>query len=78
MILWQQLPALKAGGESLMYYIFPFENLITVEFRQYNPGATGDPNRSMWPLRNYMWANAGPLFARRRRRISQTRPSATR
>jgi FAD binding domain/D-arabinono-1,4-lactone oxidase len=57
-----QLPALMARGESMMYYIFPFDNLITVEFRRYNPGATGEPNRIAWPLRNYMWASAGPLF----------------
>jgi len=57
-----QLPALKARGESMMFYIFPFDNLITVEFRHYNPGASGDPNRIAWPLRNYMWASAGPLF----------------
>lgn len=57
-----QLPALKARGESMMFYIFPFENLITVEFRHYNPGATGEPNRIAWPLRNFMWASAGPLF----------------
>jgi hypothetical protein len=57
-----RLPELKAGGESMMYYIFPFEDLITVEFRRYNPGAAGPPNRVAWPLRNYMWANAGPLF----------------
>jgi hypothetical protein len=57
----QQLPALKAGGESLMFYVFPFDNLITVEFRKYDPTATGDPNRAVWPLRNYMWASAGPL-----------------
>ena len=57
-----QLPALKARGESMMFYIFPFENLITVEFRHYNPGAKGEPNRVAWPLRNYMWASAGPLF----------------
>ncbi|MGA2119988.1 MAG: FAD-binding protein [Bryobacteraceae bacterium] len=57
----QQLPALKAGGESLMFYVFPFDNLITVEFRKYDPAATGDPNRAIWPLRNYMWASAGPL-----------------
>jgi hypothetical protein len=57
----QKLPALKAGGESLMYYVFPFDNLITVEFRKYNPGASGDPNRAVWPLRNYLWASAGPL-----------------
>ena len=60
----QQLPALKARGESLMFYIFPFDNLITVEFRQYNPDATGDPNRAIWPLRNYLWASAGPLVLR--------------
>jgi hypothetical protein len=58
----KRLPELKARGESMMFYIFPFEGLITVEFRRYNPGASGDPNRIAWPLRNYMWASAGPLF----------------
>ncbi len=57
----QKLPSLKAGGESLMFYIFPFDNLITVEFRKYDPTASGDPNRAIWPLRNYLWASAGPL-----------------
>ena len=41
----ERLPELKARGESMMFYIFPFENLITVEFRKYNPGAKGDPDR---------------------------------
>jgi len=54
--------ALRASGESLMFYIFPFQDLITVEFRHYNPKATGDPNRYSWPLRNFMWASAGPVF----------------
>ncbi len=58
----EKLPELKTSGESLMYYMFPFEDLITVEFRHYNPGATGDPDQAVWPLRNYMWASAGPLF----------------
>ena len=57
-----RLPELKAGGESLMFYIFPFDGLITVEFRHYNPGATGEPNRILWPLRNYMWGTAGPAM----------------
>ena len=57
-----RLPALKARGESMMFYIFPFDNLITIEFRRYHREASGDPNRVVWPLRNYMWANAGPLF----------------
>jgi hypothetical protein len=53
---------LKSRGESMMFYIFPFEDLITVEFRHYNAKASGEPNRVAWPLRNYMWATAGPLF----------------
>jgi hypothetical protein len=57
----QKLPSLKTGGESLMFYIFPFDNLITVEFRKYDPAASGDPNCFIWPLRNYLWASAGPL-----------------
>jgi hypothetical protein len=55
-----KLPELKASGESIMFYIFPFENLITVEFRHDNPGASGPVNRYSWPLRNYLWATAGP------------------
>jgi FAD/FMN-containing dehydrogenase len=58
----QKLPELWALNESMMYYTFPFENLITVEFRKYNPGAFGSPNRTVWPLRNYMWGTAGPRF----------------
>ena len=58
----QKLPELWALNESMMYYTFPFENLITVEFRKYNPGASGSPNRTVWPLRNYMWGTAGPRF----------------
>jgi FAD/FMN-containing dehydrogenase len=59
----QQLPQLKALNYAMMYYIFPFDDLITVEFRNYNPGAPGEPNRTIWPLRNYIWGTAGPKFA---------------
>jgi FAD/FMN-containing dehydrogenase len=58
----QKLPQLWALNESMMYYIFPFDDLITVEFRKYNPGASGSPNRIIWPSRNYLWATAGPKF----------------
>ncbi|HEY2385263.1 MAG TPA: FAD-binding oxidoreductase [Terriglobia bacterium] len=57
-----QLPDLKALGYSMMCYFFFFQDLVTVEFRKYNPEATGAPNRVVWPLRNYMWAVAGPAF----------------
>jgi FAD/FMN-containing dehydrogenase len=57
-----KLDALKGRGESMMYYSFPFADRITVEFRRYAPTATGDPNRSAWILRNYLWGTAGPHF----------------
>jgi hypothetical protein len=60
-----KLPSLMTSGESLMYYIFPFDNLVTIEFRHYNLTAKGSPDRHIWPLRNYLWATAGPLFCSR-------------
>ncbi|HEY1986138.1 MAG TPA: FAD-binding protein [Terracidiphilus sp.] len=54
------LPDLKALDYSMMFYIFPFADKITIEFRKYNPGATGEPNRIAWPLRNHIWGQLGP------------------
>jgi FAD/FMN-containing dehydrogenase len=62
--LTAKLPALIARNESMMYYVFPFDDAITIEFRSYNPGATGEPNRVAWPLRNYLWGTTGPAFCR--------------
>lgn len=58
-----QFPELLKRGESLMFYIFPYENQVTVEFRHYNPGAPDEPNRVIWPLRNYLWSTAGPAVS---------------
>lgn len=55
-----QLPDLKALNYSMMFYMFPFANKITVEFRKYNPTATGEPNRTAWALRNHIWGTSGP------------------
>ncbi len=57
------LPELKALGYSLMYYFFPFEDRITVEFRKDNPAASGEPNRTAWALRNHTWGTSGPRLA---------------
>ncbi len=54
------LPELKQLPYSMMFYIFPFDDKITVEFRKDNPGATGEPNRSAWALRNHIWGTSGP------------------
>jgi FAD binding domain/D-arabinono-1,4-lactone oxidase len=56
------LPSLKARNESMFFYIFPFDNKITVEFRRYNPGATGEPNHAAWWVRNHLWGTSGPKF----------------
>jgi len=57
------LPGLMALDYSMMYYLFPFEDKVTVEFRKYNPGATGQPNRAAWALRNHIWGTSGPKLA---------------
>ena len=57
-----ELEEFKALGYSLMYYMFPFDDKITVEFRKYNPTATGEPNHSAWALRNHIWGTSGPKF----------------
>ena len=49
--------------ESIMMYMFPFENKLTIEFRKYNPHAKGFRDRKAWKLRNYAWKTAGPKFA---------------
>ena len=56
------LPEIKALGYSVMYYMFPFDNKITVEFRKYNPDAKGEPNHAAWALRNHIWGKSGPKF----------------
>ncbi len=58
----RQLPALKARGESMMYYLFPFQDRIVVEFRKYVDH--GEPATSFaWKLRNWAWGTAVPGLA---------------
>jgi FAD/FMN-containing dehydrogenase len=60
----RRIPELKARKCAMMMYLFPFTNLITVEFRQDNPGAKGKPNRSGWKVRNDTWSVSGPFVGR--------------
>ena len=59
----RSIPELKKLNTSMMMYLFPFANKITIEFRQYNPDAKGKPNRHPWKARNRNWARFGPLVA---------------
>jgi FAD/FMN-containing dehydrogenase len=59
----RQLPALKARDASLMLYINPFTDNVTVEFRQYREEASFRELSSwQWQLRNYIWSHAAPLY----------------
>jgi len=60
----RQLPALKARGESIMMYIDPFLDRITVEFRRYREDK--EPSRAsswQWRLRNLVWSTLAPHFS---------------
>lgn len=57
----RELPALRARGESIMYYLFPFQNRITVEFRKYL--SAGQPATSTaWKIRNFSWGTMVPAI----------------
>ena len=56
-----RLPELWARGYAMMYYMYLFNELVTVEFRKYNPRAKGQPDRHVWSIRNNLWARIGPL-----------------
>jgi FAD/FMN-containing dehydrogenase len=56
-----RLPELWGRGYSMMYYMFLFDELVTVEFRKYNPKVKSKPDEHVWALRNYLWAQAGPI-----------------
>jgi FAD/FMN-containing dehydrogenase len=64
----KRLPELWARGYSMMYYMFLFDELVTVEFRKYNPRAKGAPNEHVWAMRNYLWSEAGPRTCARAER----------
>lgn len=56
------LPALKQQNQSMMYYLFPFEDVLTVEFRQYQKRDSYSFNRWLWPLRNVFWKSIAPTW----------------
>ena len=58
----QALPELKKAGESIMYYLFPFQNKLTVEFRRYTNDKPKRFNHWLWRLRNLCWKTIAPTF----------------
>jgi FAD/FMN-containing dehydrogenase len=59
----RELPALRARGDSMMFYINPFTDSITVEFRRYHATVDDrDLSRWQWKLRDFAWSRLAPLF----------------
>lgn len=56
----RRLPELIARGESMMFYEFPFQDRILVEFRNYAIGGPPVDHRLVWWVRNIFWANVIP------------------
>ena len=60
----KQLPSLKAQGNSIMMYLNPLQDTITVEFRRYHD--TNNPHDLtswQWDLRNFIWSKFAPFYA---------------
>jgi hypothetical protein len=60
----RELPGLEARGDSIMMYINPFINTITVAFRRYRDDQ--DPRQAsswQWRLRNFAWGTLGPYVS---------------
>ncbi|MEM7255257.1 MAG: FAD-dependent oxidoreductase, partial [Pseudomonadota bacterium] len=57
----RELPALREQGDSMMYYLFPFLDSLTVEFRRYVPGKAPS-SRWLWRVRNLFWKTVVPAI----------------
>lgn len=62
----RELPRLREERDSMMLYINPFRDTVTVERRTYHDsGRTGRLTTWQWRLRNYVWSHAAPLYGHR-------------
>jgi hypothetical protein len=56
----RSLPQIRARGDSMFMYLFPFNHEINVEFRSYGEGPAPAPDGWRWRLRNFFWARVLP------------------
>ncbi len=57
----KRLPELTERGESMMLYLFPFLDKVSVEYRKYTDG-TRFSKRFVWKIRNWTWKTFAPYF----------------
>jgi FAD/FMN-containing dehydrogenase len=58
-----QLPSLIKQDISMMLYMYPFLNQVTVEYRKYYESTEGEPNRMAWAIRNWVWGKFAPTVS---------------
>ena len=56
------LPELRRRNASMMMYINPFRDTITIEFREYHDTDGRGLSEWQWKLRNYVWSHMAPLY----------------
>jgi FAD/FMN-containing dehydrogenase len=57
-----RLPELRQREASMMLYINPFRDTITVEFREYHETDGKNLSEWQWKLRNAVWSKFAPLY----------------
>ena len=57
----EKLPELKSRNQSMMFYLYPHDDKISVEYRQYHVGSRFS-RRWVWGLRNWAWKSFAPFY----------------
>ena len=57
-----RLPELRDREESMMLYLFPFLDKVTVEYRKYTQGIEFSTS-IIWHIRNWVWRSLSPTFS---------------
>lgn len=57
----EKLPELKSRNQSMMFYLYPHDDKISVEYRQYHDGSRFS-RRWVWRLRNWAWKTFAPFY----------------
>src|SRR6201999_2241052 len=58
----RDLPKLRARGDSMFMYLFPFNRELNLEFRSYWDGPAPAGNGWRWGVRNFFWKNVLPFI----------------
>ena len=56
------LPGLIAEVQSIMYYLYPHDDGLTVEFRSYSELSRHRTNKSLWSFRNFFWKTGASTY----------------